>query len=45
MSTEIERIVIAGAGQAGVQAALSLRIEGFTGKIALRFPKPISKAM
>tara|TARA_R100000005_G_scaffold96241_1_gene81680 strand:- start:5927 stop:7171 length:1245 start_codon:yes stop_codon:yes gene_type:complete len=35
MSTEIERIVIAGAGQAGVQAALSLRIEGFAGKIAL----------
>lgn len=37
---ELQRIVIAGAGQAGVQAALSLRDEGYTGRIDLIGDEP-----
>jgi 3-phenylpropionate/trans-cinnamate dioxygenase ferredoxin reductase subunit len=36
----MERIVIIGAGQAGVQAAASLRAEGFTGSLALIGDEP-----
>src|SRR4051812_47465247 len=48
----VERIVIVGAGQAGIQAVASLRAEGFAGDLALigeePFPPyqrpPLSKA-
>src|SRR5215469_7829826 len=36
----MDRIVIIGAGQAGVQAAASLRAEGFTGSLALIGDEP-----
>ena len=36
----MERIVVVGAGQAGVQAVASLRAEGFAGEIALLGDEP-----
>src|SRR4051794_25303068 len=36
----MERIVIIGAGQAGVQAAVSLRVEGFGGAITILGEEP-----